>query len=559
MNHQNFNSNGEMDVGMDNIVVPTIPDVQATPGNLQRRNLSSLKVLLGMGAALVGYADKGNVQAAEPPMNAFAANAAVATSDASGVSPSAISLADVNLKLDQSRAFYQKKYQTEISRIKATTGQAQIMQARTFLMSVLQPEAARVARVGDDFQMVAINELIFEMSGISGRYREALQSNLLLTPDDEIKSAIFIGKEKDMLAKFLNHPAIANTKAILIQKEIKDEIAKRESILEAMRILVENPENADQNQIVGDYLFDIDLEAALPYLAKGTKPYARILGAKPKDAKEWWSQSYNEVNESRRKLIQAHSLALYLSNPEAYSEQDRAIFDNLLKSNQHLLKGGSRRVTINVKGAPEITAPTPSSGEEAVKGVAWINLTQAIDFKKVSLNGAIVSDGQGGVLFKGKDVSSATLDYPFLIQGEYDVAFEFTELSGTGTFAFVIPVADAQCMIMKMGGFVGIDVVNGERAMANKTKKDIELKAGVPHKVLIQVRKGALPMTANIKFKVDDELLIEHEGPIGELSITKGWDRGKNVFAIGNNQTNVRVGPVGFLPQKGAVIVPKGS
>jgi len=546
----------------DEISVHTFTDPEATQRDLQRKHVSKLKVLLGMGAAFIGYADRGNLQAAEP-INAFAVNNAK-TSESMDVSADlkALTPEDILLKTEQGRAYYRKKFENDLSRIEKSTGQARGMQARLLIPRLMEETKKPVS----DFEKVAINELLYKMAVLAGKHNPALQANRILTPDDQFMTGVYFEKEVEILEEAKKHPL--NTSLFAVVNEINAAIKERKAILDSMKVLVENPADADRNQQIGEYIFKQDIPKSLPYLAKGTKPHLRIVAAKSDDAKEWWSQSYNETDADRVKAMRAYSLSLYVADPSKYSQEDRNIFDGLVKSNQHLMKtdSSSRRVSIAVHGADAAdtvvaassSSPAPKP-EVAKNNGAWINLTQAVDLRKSGANGAIVPDGQGGLLFKGKDVSSATLDYPFLINGEYDVAFEFTEIAGTGTYAFVIPVADAQCMIMKMNDFVGIDMVKGERAMVNKTKKVVDLKPGVPHKVIIQVRKGEEPMSAVIKLTIDDELLIDYQGPLSELSVTKGWDRGKNVFAIGNNQTNLRVGPVGFLPQKGTMIVPKGN
>jgi len=291
------------------------------------------------------------------------------------------------------------------------------------------------------------------------------------------------------------------------------------------------------------------------FLAKGTNPLHRTLAAKMGDAVAWWNAISDEMNMKFRPRIKEFALQLYLKNPDAYTEEQQAMFEVGLKSSSLQMKAAQMRAPIAIASlgaAPEIkeaAAASQSTLEKDSKNT-WINALQVIPPQKF---GNIVPNGKGGVLFKGKELGSGTLDLPFVANGEFDFASEFIEGDGAGNICFIMPIGTSSCMVLKGPDFIGIDTIKNERAAFNKTNKKITFPKGVSHKLLVSVRRGKADNSASIKVYVDGELCIEHEGDISDYSTTKPWDRGQFAFGVGNHATNFELLSCGINMVSGTI------
>ncbi len=515
--------------GLDRVVVPS-PDFEfGSNRDLVRQNANRFTTVVAGVLAAIGAADNTMAQSPAGPKIADVAMA-----------PSGISMQglheDPQLKIDECKVRIRNKYKLDFNRTETTKGMAQIMQARNLLPKLV----SEIPKAVDVFERKAIHDLVFETATLAGKYKEALFSNMVLTPESDQFTAAYFEKEVDILQSARANEANANAK--LVQIEIQNELNERKVIKDSLKILQMNPADAEHNQKVGEYIFFEEGSAkGLFFLANGTNPLHRTLAAKMNDAVAWWDAFSIEMNPKFKPRIREFALQIYLKNPASYTPEQQSVFEAGLKASPTIMKAAQMRLPLvlaaTAMATPEIkqASANPQASVEN-KNASWINGLQVIP--KIS-SGNIVPNGRGGILLKGKDVASGTLVLPFEASGEYDILSEFIEGDGTGNIAFIIPVGSNSCMLMKGPDYVGLDMIKGVRAGANPTKKSIVLQKGVSHKLAISVRKGKEDNSANVKVYIDGELCSEYEGDINDYSITKGWDKGRYVFAIGNNQTNV--------------------
>ncbi len=470
------------------------------------------------------------------------------------MAPSGISaqsaIEDPELKVDAFKVKIRNKYKMDFGRTETAKGIAQIMQARSLLPKLV----TEIPKVADEFERRAIHEIVFETATIAGKHKEALFSNMVLTPESDLFTAAYLEKEISILQSARANEA--NTNAKLVQIDIQNELNERKDIESSLKILEMNPADAEHNQKIGEYVFFEQGSAkGLFFLAKGTNPLHRTLAAKMGDAVAWWNAVSDEMNTKFRPRIKEFALQLYLKNPGAYTAEQQAIFEAGLKSSSLQMKAAQMRAPLaiaSVGAAPEIkeaTAASQSTLEKDSKNT-WINALQVIPPQKF---GNIVPNGKGGVLFKGKELGSGTLDLPFVANGEFDFASEFIEGDGAGNICFIMPIGTSSCMVLKGPDFIGLDTIKNERAAFNKTNKKITFPKGVPHKLLVSVRRGKADNSANIKVYVDGELCIEHEGDITDYSTTKPWDRGQFAFGVGNHATNFELLSCGINMVSGTI------
>lgn len=491
---------------------------------------------LAIGGSFIGMSDRAaeHVQAQDP---ASPRVTDVAMAPSSSISTPSLA-EDPQLKIDEFKVKIRNKYKLEFGRTETAKGMSQIMQARSLLPRLV----SEIPKVADEFERKAIHDLVFEMATVAGKHKEALFSNMVLTPETDQFTAAYFEKEVDILQSARANEA--NTSAKLVQIEIQNELNERKAILESLKILQMNPADAEHNQKVGEYIFfEEGSSKGLFYLANGTNPLHRTLAVQMNNAAAWWDAFASETNPKFKMRLKEYALQTYLKNPTAYSPEQQAVFETGLKALSVILKAAQMRAPLSLTSAvaaPEIkeASANPQASVES-KDATWINGLQMIP---KAPGGNIVPNGRGGVLLKGKDVASGILTLPFEAVGEYDVTSEFVEGDGTGNIVYILPIGSSSCMLLKGPDYIGIDMIKGMRAAGNQTtKKDMVLQKGVPHKIAISVRKGKEDNSANLKVYIDGKLCTEYEGDISDFSITKGWDKGKYVFAIGNNQTNVDI------------------
>ncbi len=227
----------------------------------------------------------------------------------------------------------------------------------------------------------------------------------------------------------------------------------------AQATLEQNPADADANLALGRWccFYKSDWPRGLPLLAKGTDERLKTLAQTelkpPAEGEEqaqladgWWDQGSKELAVIRD-VVRAHAAELYAAS-----------LPNLTEA--------LRKVAVQRRIAEIANLQHPGAGPaKPAKPIVsrWMDILRLADTGR---------DARRGIWKRiGTDVGCqplglAVLDLPIELEDNYNLAVEFTRLSGVGEIGITFPVATRSTKVMlnmQQGQASGIDIVEGRR------------------------------------------------------------------------------------------------
>jgi hypothetical protein len=241
-------------------------------------------------------------------------------------------------------------------------------------------------------------------------------------------------------------------------------------------------------------------ERGLPFLARGPEGVLRELALKEQAAANsetagvqaadgWWDFGQQAAGVERAQAL-AHAQALY-------------------RQAESRLKG----ITL-----ARIQARLGPGGGEVVQGNgAAVNLLALVDTGRDGCAGTWAPAG-GGVACEAGPY--ATLQLPFALPEEYDLAVSFTRVEGSGPVALLLTAGGrAFGFSVDTRGEARFERVNGKVSQDNPTVVPVAVSNGRAYTVTVQVRKEV------VRALLDGKVLVEHKPEAGyrELSRYPSW------------------------------------
>ncbi len=358
---------------------------------------------------------------------------------------------------------------------------------------------------------------------------QALQA---ATVENRFADALTLLNSAEATAKRVSSPAP-------IKQTITDartKVTERETLWKAFETasatLLTNPDDPIANKTIARWhiVQGADWETALPFLIKSSdvkwKAAAQLETAASADAMAqaavgdaWWDAAQTETGTAKTALL-IHAADWY--------EQARPNLTSVIKQQlvtKRLAEIAPLKSASVAKSSPK-TKPdsTPSPfGSEPAAPKEWVDLlewSEGVDWNERGINwnqhveGAVVRNG-----LTLKSGPHARYPLPAILDGDYELAAEFTRTEGTDAVAIVFPI-NMQNLQLNFGNitgkYSGVAGVDGQEQ--NETARFPGTFANnLRHRVRIRVRRT--DERAEFRIDFDDKRdFIRWEGPLSRLA-----------------------------------------
>jgi len=254
-------------------------------------------------------------------------------------------------------------------------------------------------------------------------------------------------------------------------------------------VLDEKPTDPEANLAVGKFLcFDKgDWRRGIPMLVLGSDKDLAALAEKelrgPETAEEqlaiadeWWERA-EKPEETAKRQMQLHAGTWYESAlPHVPPGLVKAKVENRL--------GKLRRED----ATPVLGSGGTMRGKNEVPKGRWIDLFRDIDVDRDDVNGRWQRVPNGIVPMVAKN---SLIALPIVINGSYDLEVTFSRREGKRGTSITFPIGPRACTLVVASyerDLVGLDTVDGQPALDNRTSRRMPLAKGRAHVATIQVR-----------------------------------------------------------------------
>jgi hypothetical protein len=179
------------------------------------------------------------------------------------------------------------------------------------------------------------------------------------------------------------------------------------------------------------------------------------------------------------------------------------------------------------------------------------NLLKRVDTERDAVNG--LWEMRKGILVS-EVTPNARLALPAMPHGDYALTMRFSRVVGQGSAHFILPVGNAQVMLVLDAGppetpHSGLELVGGQASDENPTT-DLALDLVNHRDYRLDVTVRTRGTDARVDVDLDRRPFIRWRGEQSDLSVPGGWSLGEAALGVGSDDTviEVRVARLRMLP-----------